>query len=313
MKIFTEGEETSIKKYVGEFIIVLGKRGSGKSNTLTVVAEELLKENVNMSVLDLEDEFGALIKEKAISDSKADVKKLAHDAIVNNKPVRLDISDMNEDEMEKFLADYLNALWDIEKEQKVPHCIMIDELWSFAPQSGKKTELAHIFQKIALRGRKYGLFVLGASQRSANISKDVITQAGIYFLTKVTHPADLKIYKEIIGDKNVIGEVPKLNVGECIYIEGDNKLKRKVRLAEVELGGKTPSMDRVKPLGESHTPKKQDKKIKVKDKKDIISIVLGIIFIIIIIASFLKIGFLGIIILIILGIIWWNVYSRKKD
>ncbi len=307
MEIFTQGNQPDVKSYIGDFIIVLGKRGSGKSNTLTVVAEELLKNNVNMSVLDLEDEFGNLVKGKAITSPDADVNKLAKDSVLRNKPLRLNLSDMHEGDMQSFLARYLNALWDVEKEERVPHCILIDELWSFAPQSGKKNELAQIFQKIALRGRKYGLFVLAASQRSANISKDVITQAGIYFLTKVTHPADLKVYKEIIGDRKIVSDVPKLSIGECIYIEGDKKLKRKVKLAKTELGGKTPGVDKLKPLGESHTKKKKE----VKTQFPLV-IVIGIVFAAITIFSFFIINYYGIIVAILLFIIFFNLILPKR-
>ncbi len=308
MNIFTKGEQPDIKDYVGEFVIVLGKRGSGKSNVLTVVAEELLKQKVSMSVLDLEDEFGGLIEEKAVSSPKADVKKIAKDTIMKNSPVRFDLSDMDENEMQEFLADYLNALWDVEKAQRVPHCIVIDELWTFAPQSSKKTGLARIFQKIALRGRKYGLFVLAASQRSSNINKDIITQAGIYFLTKVTHPADLKVYREIIGDRKIVDEVPKLQVGECIYVEGDQKLKRKARLAETELGGKTPTLEKSKPAGEPH--KKTKKK---SQNKMIFPLVLGLVFIAATVISAFFIGIFAVMVAIALAIIFFNVVYRKKS
>ncbi len=151
--------------------------------------------------------------------------------------------------------------------------ISIEESHEYIPQ-GKKGELKEIITRIALRGRKRGLGAIIISQRSAKVEKDVLTQAGMLFLHRVVHEADMKVYNELLPwpKSKVREKVGLLDTGDCIFLNEKSASKIYVRERNTFHAGFTPSLDTVetpqlKQVGESILQAIEEAKKKGRKKK----------------------------------------------
>jgi hypothetical protein len=149
---------------------------------------------------------------------------------------------MLSEERERFVFDYLNRVWTLAGRLRSPYMIGIEECHEFIPQ-GVRTPLKDVIARISLRGRKRGLGAVVISQRSAKVEKDVLTQAGMLFLHRVVHEADMRVYGELLPWRKaeVKDIVSQLGIGECIFMSGSVARKVKMRVRHTFHGGYTPS------------------------------------------------------------------------
>lgn len=246
-----------LEKVIGKCIAILGIRGSGKSNTAGVIFEELLKYSYPLTVVDIDGEYFGL-KEKFellvigvgenvdLEIDPEDAGKVAEISLKQSIPVVLDLSGYLMNDQKKLLKNYLNRVWNLAGKLRKPYMIGIEEAHEYIPQ-GKNTGLKEIISRISLRGRKRGLGAVIISQRSAKVEKDVLTQAGILFLHRVVHEADMRVYCELLPwpKSDVKEKVSLLNTGDSILL-GENSIK-KIHLRERETfhAGFTPSLQTV--------------------------------------------------------------------
>jgi hypothetical protein len=245
----------NLEEIIGQCIAILGIRGSGKSNTAGVIFEELLKHNYPLSIVDIDGEYFGL-KEKfevlvvgtgegvEIEVDADCAEEIAQISMEKNVPVVLDLSGFLSEERNAFLQEYLTALWNLAGKLRRPYIVGIEEAHEFIPQ-GTRTELKELIARIALRGRKRGLGAIIVSQRSAKVEKDVLSQAGILFLHRVVHEADMRVYSELLPwRKSEVKElISALDTGNCVYINGDTVLPIYVRERETFHAGFTPSLE----------------------------------------------------------------------
>lgn len=243
----------AVDDVVGQCVAILGIRGSGKSNTAGVIFEELLSARYPLSLVDIDGEYFGL-KERfevlvAGGGDHADVElnmssvgEVAELSLREGVPVILDVSDMLGGEREAVLFEYLTRLWALAGRLRSPYMIGIEECHEFIPQ-GVRTRMKDVISRIALRGRKRGLGAVIISQRSAKVEKDVLTQAGMLFLHRVVHEADMRVYGELLPWRKTEAKevVTQLEVGECIFMTGSTARKVKVRLRDTFHGGYTPT------------------------------------------------------------------------
>ena len=246
--------ELRIEDVLGKCVGILGIRGSGKSNTSAVICEELLKHRVPLAIADIDGEYWGL-KEKFeilvvgkgdnidIEVDPEDADKIAEISLKRDIPVILDLSNFLSEDQQMFLYNYLDRLWELAGKFRKPYFIILEEAHEFIPQ-GVRTDLKELVARIALRGRKRGLGAVIISQRSAKVDKDVLTQAGILFLHRVVHEADLRVYNELLPwkKKEIQEIVPFLEVGECIFVNSEVVKKIYIRLRETFHAGYTPSL-----------------------------------------------------------------------
>ncbi|MFP4507960.1 MAG: ATP-binding protein [Candidatus Acetothermia bacterium] len=257
-----------LDEIIGKCIGILGIRGSGKSNTAGVIFEELLKHNYPLTVVDIDGEYFGLKEEYellVIGEGKnvditiepEDAPQVAEISLKESIPVVLDLSGYLKDDQHEMLENYFTALWNWAGKLRKPYMIGIEESHEFIPQ-GKKNELKEIITRLSLRGRKRGLGAVIISQRSAKVEKDVLTQAGMLFLHRVVHEADMKVYNDLLPWKKgkVRDKVNKLDTGDCIYLDEKETKEIYVRERSTFHAGFTPSLDTVetpqlKQVGES--------------------------------------------------------------
>ena len=135
-----------------------------------------------------------------------------------------------------FFRELFNIAKNLDRENKKQICIVLEEAhtivpeWNFSGASDKKSSqsLVNSIGQIALQGRKYGIGFLVIAQRSANVSKTVLTQCNtlicfqafdqttIDFLSNYTEKkvaesiSSLKQYHALVTGKAFKSNVPMI-------------------------------------------------------------------------------------------------------
>ena len=253
----TEGARTlpAIEILTGRGFVT-GKSGSGKSNTGSVIAEGLLENNYNLLVVDPEGEYYGLKERFEIlhvgNDDLCDVQvspghaeQLADIALEQNMPIILDVSDyLDGDEASELIANVVRALFTKEKDARKPFLLVIEEMQEYLPQQGGTDELSELLERVAKRGRKRGLGMLGMSQRPSSVDKDFITQCDWMVWHRLTWQNDVDVVRKVLGS-DVADQVEDLDTGEGFLMTDWDESVEKVRFKRKEThdAGATPGLE----------------------------------------------------------------------
>jgi regulator of replication initiation timing len=236
---------------------VTGKSGSGKSNTASVIAEELLEAGFPLLIVDTDGEYYGLKEEyemlHAGADEECDIQigpehaeQMATLALEENVPVILDVSGyLDEDVADELLREVARQLFVKEKKLKKPFLLVVEEVHEYIPEGGGVGETGNLLIKIGKRGRKHGLGILGISQRPADVKKDFITQANWLVWHRLTWDNDTKVVGRII-DTEYKERVSDLDDGQAFvqtdWTEADVR-KVQFRRKRTFDAGATPGLD----------------------------------------------------------------------
>ncbi|MFD1564337.1 helicase HerA domain-containing protein [Haloarchaeobius amylolyticus] len=234
-----------------------GKSGSGKSNTASVIAEELLEAGYPLLIVDTDGEYYGLKEEyemlHAGADEECDIQigpehaeQMATIALEENVPVILDVSGyLDEDVADELLREVARNLFVKEKKLKKPFLLVVEEVHEYIPEGGGVGETGNLLIKISKRGRKHGLGILGISQRPADVKKDFITQANWLVWHRLTWDNDTKVVGRII-DTEYAELVSELDDGQAFvqtdWTETDVR-KIQFRRKRTFDAGATPGLD----------------------------------------------------------------------
>ncbi|MGZ0748066.1 ATP-binding protein [Haloparvum sp. AD34] len=235
---------------------VSGKSGSGKSNTVSVLCEELLAANFTLIIVDTEGEYFGLKEEYELlhvgGDEFAEVQvgpehaeQIASVALEKNVPVILDVSGYDDtDVSEELIAAVIDELYTKEKRLRKPFLLVVEEMQEYLPQTGGSSELAELLERVAKRGRKRGLGICGVSQRPSSVDKDFITQCDWMVWHKFTWENDLDVVRNVIGRERA-DELENFDPGEAyLMTDWDDSLERvKFRRKETFDAGATPGLE----------------------------------------------------------------------
>lgn len=191
---------------VTQTFAIFGKRGSGKSNAGTVLAEEMFKANLPFVVLDPVDAWWGL---KANFDGKGpglgvyvfggphgDLPleptggALMADVMVEHQiSAVLSFKGWTGGERTRFASDFAARL--LAKNTQPLH-VFLEEADAFIPQRPFKGEEVMLgnFDRLVRWGRQSGLGCTLITQRSAKVNKDVTTQAETLISFRVIGPQD---------------------------------------------------------------------------------------------------------------------------
>lgn len=237
---------------------ITGKSGSGKSNTASVIIEELLDNSYDLLIVDPEGEYYGLKDEYDIlhvgADSELadaevgpeDAEHIANIALTEDQPVILDMSDFLDGDLAKeVIHNVVRELFTQEKTARKPFLLVIEEMQEYLPQSGGSGELAELLTRVAKRGRKRGLGMLGLSQRPASVDKDFITQCDWLVWHRLTWQNDLDVVRKILGSE-VAEQVEELDTGEAFLMTDWDESTERVKFREKRTldAGATPGLDR---------------------------------------------------------------------
>jgi hypothetical protein len=236
---------------------VTGKSGSGKSNTTSVVVEELLEAGYPVLIVDTDGEYYGLKEEYELlhagADEECDIQvgvehaeKLAHLALHENVPIILDVSGfLDEDVANELLRETVRHLFAKEKKLKKPFLLVVEECHEYIPEGGGMDETGNLIIKVGKRGRKHGLGVVGISQRPADVKKDFITQCDWIAWHRLTWDNDTKVVRRIVGS-DYADEVDELDDGEAfIQTDWSAESVRRVQFKRKRTfdAGATPGLD----------------------------------------------------------------------
>ncbi|QSG06780.1 helicase HerA domain-containing protein [Halapricum desulfuricans] len=235
---------------------VTGKSGSGKSNTASVIAENLLDSGFGLLIVDIDGEYYGLKEEYEIlhvgADEECDIQvttehaeKIAGLALEENVPIILDISSfLDDDEAEQLLTEVSKHLFAKAKKLKQPFLLLVEEVHEWIPENGSVSEAGKMLIKIGKRGRKHGLGVVGISQRPADVKKDYITQCDWLVWHRLTWNNDTKVVRRVL-DGEYADAVEDLDDGEAFLMTDWSESIRRVQFHRKQTfdAGATPGLD----------------------------------------------------------------------
>lgn len=257
---------------------ITGKSGSGKSNTASVIIEELLDNSYDILIVDPEGEYYGLKEEYDIlhvgADSEFadaevgpdDAEHIANIALTEDQPVILDVSDFLDGDLAKeIIHNVVRELFTQEKSVRKPFLLVVEEMQEYLPQSGGGGDLGKLLTRVAKRGRKRGLGMLGLSQRPAAVDKDFITQCDWLVWHRLTWQNDLDVVRKILG-ADVAKQVEELETGEAFLMTDWDDSTEQVKFREKRTldAGATPGLEQYSqdtssaPLQEAVSPSDTD-------------------------------------------------------
>ncbi|MEM4409690.1 MAG: hypothetical protein QXI19_13210 [Candidatus Caldarchaeum sp.] len=185
----------------------LAKRGAGKTYCAAVLAEEMLKQEIPIVVIDgmgiwwglrvgSKGEgpglpvvvFGGEHGDLSLSVNKS--KQMARAIVDANISAVLDLSGLQRRQARMVVADFLDELYRL---NRIERHVFIEEADMYAPQRIAGPEMAACFGAVDNFVRRGGNHNLGAtliSQRSAVLNKDVLTQADCLVVLRTLAPQD---------------------------------------------------------------------------------------------------------------------------
>jgi len=235
---------------------ITGKSGSGKSNTASVVIENLLDNGFPVMIVDTDGEYYGLKEEYEIlhagADDECDIvvspehaEKLANLALEENVPIILDVSGyLEEDTANELLLEVVKQLFAKEKRLKKPFLLVVEECHEYIPEGGGMDETGKMLIKVGKRGRKHGLGIVGISQRPADVKKDFITQCDWLCWHRLTWDNDTKVVGRILGSKYA-SAVEDLGDGEAFLMTDWDESIRRIQFHRKQTfdAGATPGLD----------------------------------------------------------------------
>lgn len=158
-------------------------------------------------------------------DSGAVVARLVVEERVS---VLLDLSLLRKHEVSTFMALFLEDLYRLKAhaEYRTPLMLFVDEADAIAPQKPQPNEMRMLgaMNDVVRRGGQRGLGCCVITQRSAVLSKDVLTQVQVLITLRTMSPQDLAAIKSWIDvhgtveqQKVLMGSLPSLPIGDAWF------------------------------------------------------------------------------------------------
>jgi len=237
---------------------ITGKSGSGKSNTAGLLAEKLLEQGYPLLIVDTEGEYYGLKEQYEVlhvgADDECDLQvstehaeKIAEITLEQNIPIILDVSGyIEEDKAENIIQETVQSLFNKEKKAKKPYLVIAEEIHEYVPEKHGLSECGKTLIRVAKRGRKRGLGIVGVSQRPADVKKDFITQCNWRAWHLLNWDNDTDVVRRVL-DKNYATRIKELDIGEA-FLEAefafDDERARQVRFERKQTfdAGATPDL-----------------------------------------------------------------------
>ncbi|MGC9227032.1 helicase HerA domain-containing protein [Caldivirga sp.] len=131
-----------------------------------------------------------------------------------------------------------------------PVVIVVEEAHRFAPGNGRRTLTYSILSRIAMEGRKFGVFLVLITQRPSKIDQDILSQVQNYALLRIVNPKDREALLEAgeLMNSNLDKILASLNIGESLImgpmVGGQVPIVVKLRNRVLEYGGGDINLDK---------------------------------------------------------------------
>jgi hypothetical protein len=255
-------------------LLVVGKRGSGKTSTGVRFVEQLHAAKVPCVIIDPADVWWGLkasgtgpgLEVYVFGGRYADVPLEAHggallaDVVVEQRiSAVLSVRHLSGGDRTKFVTDFAQRL--IQRNTKRLH-VVLEEAHELAPQNpmpGEQVMLGAI-KKLWKLGRSSGLGGTAITQRPAALSKDITTQSEILAVHRLIGPQDVAAIREWIryhGEaETILPELSKLHTGEAFIWAPDFPEDKPIGLQRVNVYARTTCDSSATPDGSEHVEPK---------------------------------------------------------
>lgn len=226
---------------VTQTFLVVGKRGSGKSNTAARLVEQMYHANLPFVVLDPTDTWWGLKANRdggrgldvyVFGGRKADLPleagggALIAEVLCEHRiPMVLSVKHLSGRARSAFMVAFAQTLF--QRWAGGPLHVVLEEAHELAPQiggrggSGEDNEAAMLgaFKRLWKLGRASGIGGTAVTQRPASLSKDITTQSEILVAHRIIGPQDVKAVGEWVkyhGEQTaMLADLPSLPTGEA--------------------------------------------------------------------------------------------------
>lgn len=197
---------------VTETLLILAKRGSGKTYAASVLVEEMITAGLPVCVIDpvgvwwglrsSADGTGPGLPVTILGGEHADLPLSAGSGaavagllVAERHPMVLDLSGMSKTAQRRFMTDFLECLYHRNRE---PLHLVVDEADLFAPlRGGKDTmRLLGAYEDVVRRGRAHGLGCTSITQRPASLHTDIRSQAEVLIALRMIGTHDVAAIDE---------------------------------------------------------------------------------------------------------------------
>lgn len=249
---------------------VIGMKGSGKSNVLAVICEQVYKSGIPFIFFDVNGDAASLrelgsdvlvighedpsmheLRQAHIRLNKAIAHaiRIVDLALSRGFSVVIDLSSLEEAELRAAFVKLGDAIFIRSgqlrsKEDGHPALVVIDEAHRFAPQeTSKETKLSRkTFENLMNDGRKRGILLVLATQRSQLINKNVLHGCNLRMFGKIMHNPDYKAVQSYLPPNAIFHTVKNLATGRFYVMWGAESRTIQINLRETTDLGKTPEI-----------------------------------------------------------------------
>jgi hypothetical protein len=228
---------------VTQAVAILAKRRMGKSYLARKLAEGFHAAGQQLVIIDPKGDWWGI---RSSADGKSDGlpiliiggehgdipldagagETIAKLVVEERISVLLDLSELRKHEIATFMPAFMEPLYRLKarEQYRTPLMVLTDEADAIAPQKPQPNEARMLgaFNDLVRRGGQRGIGVTFITQRSAVLSKDVLTQAQILIALRVIAPQDLaaiKAWVDVHGtieeQKTLMASLPSLPVGDA--------------------------------------------------------------------------------------------------
>lgn len=217
----------------GRRTAVFGISGSGKSNTATVLIEQLLHAGEQVVLIDPKGEGWGLLSLANGKPSNLPLivfgepnghiqtlseghgSRLADFVVETGRSAVLSLLGFESDQAERrFVATFLRQLYRRKSRQTHPSrtLVVLEEAHLFIPESsgrgfgGDTAELSGAVQRIVRQGRSFGIGTLLVDQRPQDVAKRVITQCDTLICHQLVHKTDRDALREWVRGYDTAGQ-----------------------------------------------------------------------------------------------------------
>ncbi|RLE50084.1 MAG: hypothetical protein DRJ33_07685, partial [Candidatus Methanomethylicota archaeon] len=251
-------------------VFIVGKPGSGKSYTMGVVAEELIKKEIPLVIIDPHGEYSSLkiaaekagrdIAPKSYAEQVVEYADLSlnpsadldiaflssakqEDLVAQGQCTVINLRGLSLEKQKDIVAEVMNKLLEASFAKKIPPFFLaLDEAHLFAGRDRSMT--SSVARRFSQEGRKFGANVIVMTQRPQLLDMTVRSLSGTWIIHRLTDPNDVRIAIESGGlTKEWEHDINWLESGEAV-ITGEvvEKLPIVVKIRERETKHGAPSI-----------------------------------------------------------------------
>ena len=227
--------QPDIDLLIREGIAAFGVKGSGKSNLVALLIEQLARFFLPMVIFDTEGEYTSLVDflphgvlaTAGHMPSGRDILEHGLQVVVDLKS--FDCEDSAAIAMTNLVWGLIHFAEKQDPADRIPCIVHLDEAAFWLPQraaeylcKSNRDTLLDAFAILASRGRKYGLVPFLYTQQISQVHKSAIRQSGILILMRQMFDTDLKRYAEYFPlDADRKEQIRAFPVGKAVIILPD--------------------------------------------------------------------------------------------